>query len=241
MACIICGSDGYNIIGKKGEFTIVRCISCEFVYTVPIPEEAELIKFYSPKEKPQDFKPHSSIGRAIKYHFFASRIKRFFPRNKQIRLLEIGCSQGDLLNAVKSDKQITAMGIDLNDAALNYAQSLGLNVFKGTLESLKFPNESFDVVVAIHVIEHLYDPIATINEINRILTGGGILISIVPCVTHIKAKLAGIKWKYFGPPGHLWYFSPMTFNILLRKTGFIPMYSSCFYNRAHLKAIAKKQ
>src|SRR3989338_2350990 len=115
-----------------------------------------------------------------------------------------------------------------------------LNVLEGILESHNFSSGSFDVVVALHVIEHLHDPIRTLTEINRLLSEGGMLITIVPCVTHIKARLAGIKWKYFGPPSHLWYFSPRTFALLLEKTGFAPVYSSCFYNRAHLKTIARK-
>jgi ubiquinone/menaquinone biosynthesis C-methylase UbiE len=139
-----------------------------------------------------------------------------------------------------STRNEIATGIDLDEAPLEYARNRGLDVLKGTLESQKFPDEKFDAIVAIHVIEHLHNPITTLAEINRILSRGGILFSIVPCVTHIKARLSGINWKYYGPPGHLWYFSPNTFSLLLQKTGFISIYSSCFYNRAHLTSIAKK-
>lgn len=239
MACILCETKRFSEIGKKGQFAIVKCANCEFVYTMPIPDEEELVRIYN-SENFKDFKPHKSLGRAIKYRYLALKLKKLFPHNKQIRLLEIGCNQGDLLNAIKVDKQIIATGIDLNAVPLEYAKSRGLNVLKGTLESQKFLNESFDIVIAIHVIEHLYNPINTLGEINRILSPGGILFSIVPCVTHIKAKFAGIKWKYFGPPGHLWYFSPSTFNLLLQKTGFTTIYSSCFSRHAHLKTIAKK-
>jgi ubiquinone/menaquinone biosynthesis C-methylase UbiE len=206
-----------------------------------MPDEGELIEFYhnlSPNLK--NFSPAQSFIRRLKYRYMISRIKRYFPPGKQIRLLEIGCSQGHLLDAVKGDKQIVATGVDLDVAALERARSKGHNVLKGTLDSLKFPDESFDVIVAIHIIEHLYNPIDTLAEINRVLSAGGILLSIVPCVTHIKARIAGIKWKYYSPPGHLWYFSPKTFSLLLQKTGFVSIYLSCFYNRAHLRSVAKK-
>jgi len=178
--------------------------------------------------------------RRLKYRYILSKIKGYFPPGKQIRLLEIGCSQGHLLDAAKGDKQIVATGIDLDGVELEFARSKGLKVVVGTLQSVKFPAESFDAIVAIHVIEHLYSPVDTLSEVNRILSPGGILFSIMPCVAHIKARLAGIKWKYYTPPGHLWFFSPKTFSLLLQKTGFQSVFSSCFYNRAHLRSVGKK-
>ena len=239
MPCILCGVDRYAEIGEKGEFTIVKCADCELVYTIPIPAESKLIKLYNSWSR-HDLNPAQSLSRRLKYRYTTSKIKKYFPRDKQIRLLEIGCSKGHLLDAVKTDKQIIATGIDLDEPSLDYAKSKGHKVFMGTVEALKFPDESFDAIVAIHVMEHLYNPVKTLAEIKRILSGGGILFSIVPCVTHIKARVAGIKWKYYSPPGHLWYFSPKTFSLLLQKAGFISVYSSCFYNRAHLKSVAKK-
>lgn len=238
MACILCAANGYAEIGNKRGYTIVKCTGCGFVYTTPIPTEDELVTLT--QKKGSSFKPHVSISRAIRYRLFASSIRRLFPGDKGIRLLEIGCNHGNLLDALKRDSRFAATGIDLNPAALGYARGRGHDAREGTLESHGFKSGSFDVVVALHVIEHLQDPIKTMSEINRVLADGGTLISIVPCVTHIKARLAGINWKYFGPPSHLWYFSPATFAMLLEKTGFTPTFSSSFYNRAHLKTIAKK-
>ncbi len=238
MSCILCAANGYSEIGKKRGFTIVKCEGCGFVYTTPLPTEEELVTLT--KKKGSSFKPHRSISRTIRYRLFASSIKRLFPKNKKVRLLEIGCNHGNFLSVIKNDANFTATGIDLNSAALEYARGRGLDVYDGTLESHNFPSGKFDVVVAFHVIEHFNDPIRTLTEIHRVLAEGGLLISIVPCVTHIKARLAGINWKYFGPPSHLWYFSPATFAMLLEKTGFTPTFSSSFYNRAHLKTIARK-
>ncbi|MBI5235758.1 MAG: class I SAM-dependent methyltransferase [Deltaproteobacteria bacterium] len=238
MACILCSANGYAEIGDKRGYTIVKCVGCGFVYTTPLPAEDELATLT--KKKSSNFKPHVSISRTIRYRFFASSVKRLFPKNKKIRLLEVGCNHGNFLDVIKKDANFAATGIDLNPAALEYARGRGLDARDGTLESHNFPSGSFDVVVALHVIEHFHDPVRTLSEMNRVLSEGGLLISIVPCVTHIKARLAGINWKYFGPPSHLWYFSPATFAMLLEKTGFTPTFSSSFYNRAHLKTIAKK-
>ena len=125
---------------------------------------------------------------------------------------------------------------------MDYAKKrLGLNVRYGTLDSFKFADETFDCILASHVIEHLIDPISTLQEIHRILRPGGIFIAMVPCVSHIKAVMYGSKWKYYGPPGHLWYFSGKTFALYLEKFNFEILFSSCFYHRAHLKVIARKK
>jgi ubiquinone/menaquinone biosynthesis C-methylase UbiE len=249
LSCILCGVNQYAEIGKrtgiylgtKAEFTIVRCSQCGLVYAIPRPDESGLIEAYrNMSNSTGKSSPAKNLIRRLKYRHMASRIKGYLPPGKQVRLLEFGCSQGHLLDAVKGDKQIVATGIDLSGAELEYAKKKELNVLSGTLQSLKLPDESFDAIVAIHVIEHLYSPVDTLAEMNRILSPGGILFSIVPCVAHIKARLAGIKWKYYTPPAHLWFFSPKTFSLLLQKTGFTSIFSSCFYNRAHLRSVAKK-
>src|SRR3989337_3325012 len=136
MACILCATDSFSKIGEKRGFTIVKCAGCGFVYTTPLPHGEELSK--ATQKKSSNFKPHVSISLKIRYHFFASRIKRLFPQHDRIRLLEIGCNQGNFLSIIKSDKKFVATGIDLNSAALQYARSQGLNVLEGILESHNF-------------------------------------------------------------------------------------------------------
>lgn len=241
MKCILCNSDGYELICKKGIYSIVKCNECGFVYTIPLPPLDEIIAKYSKKNaygnENEPFVPAGGTGRRLRYRLLLKWIEKF---SKPGRLLEIGCSQGDLMSAASKNKNWDAMGIDLSSRHLNYTKASGFNVSQGTLEDHRFEDASFDVVVALHVLEHLHDPISTMSEIKRILKPGGVTLIVVPCVSHIKARLAGAKWKYFGPPGHLWYFSPKTFKLLLGKTGFNLRFSSCFYNRAHLKIVAEK-
>src|SRR3972149_5378953 len=106
MACILCATDNFSKIGEKRGFAIVKCAGCGFVYTTPLPCEEELVK--AAQKKSSHFKPHVSISRKIRYRFFASRIKKLFPQHDRIRLLEIGCNQGNFLSIIKSDKKFVA-------------------------------------------------------------------------------------------------------------------------------------
>lgn len=46
--------------------------------------------------------------------------------------------------------------------------------------SIPVPNEQFDVVLCTEVLEHVPDPIGAINEMNRILKKGGVMIITSP-------------------------------------------------------------
>jgi ubiquinone/menaquinone biosynthesis C-methylase UbiE len=62
-----------------------------------------------------------------------------------------------------------AEGVDVSDDALEFCKSKGLKVHKGLAEKLPFADESFDVVTALDVVEHLDDDVAGLKEMRRVL------------------------------------------------------------------------
>jgi SAM-dependent methyltransferase len=240
--CPLCGSSNVKVDFDFNGFEITRCGGCGFVYTNPIPSEAELQRYYSTYagESDEAYVPYHSLTRRLKYAAFARFIKRYFPAGKKIRLLEIGCSQGDLLNAVRDDPQFEAMGIDYAVNSVNYARSIGLNAEVTDLFAKQFLDESFDLVVSIHVVEHVRQPREWLTEIHRVLARGGVVFLVTPNVAHFKARRGGENWKYWGPPGHLWYFAPKTMSLLGKQIGFETIFSSGLHLRAHLRYAGRK-
>lgn len=237
--CPICG--GGKHYHKINNYTIDRCSSCGFVYVKNIPSDSKLFEYYDRSYKEGGiFRPNKSISRKIKYLVLSKFIQVVSGANK-IKLLEIGCSQGYLLNAVKHNIRFDAEGIDYAGVPVKYAHSTGLKVFQSSLENMQYPSEIFDLIVALHVIEHVQDLKQTIHEIRRVLKKGGHLYIVVPCVSHVKAKVAGKKWKYFGPPGHLWYFTTKSAKMFLEKEGFSIKIATCLSHRAHLRVLAVKK
>ena len=116
--------------------------------------------------------------RAILESFLAQIIQNPTTKNQKPKILDVGCGTGGNLEMLQ--KFGAAEGVDVSDDALAFCQSKGLTVHKGLAESLPFANESFDVVTALDVVEHLDDDVAGLREMNRVLKRGGKTLIFVP-------------------------------------------------------------
>lgn len=96
------------------------------------------------------------------------------------QMLDAGCGTGWF------SKMAVEMGIDVT--ALDVGENLLAEVKKkcncrcveGNVLDLKFPDESFDIVLSTEVIEHTVSPQRAITEMYRVLKKGGILILSTP-------------------------------------------------------------
>lgn len=99
-------------------------------------------------------------------------------------LLDAGCGDGRYLAALPGLGPVPArvVGTDIADSILRTAgaaaEAAGVEaeLVRANLESLPFPDDSFDVVLCVQVIEHLLDPGLGIRELARVLQPGGLLI-----------------------------------------------------------------
>jgi ubiquinone/menaquinone biosynthesis C-methylase UbiE len=92
--------------------------------------------------------------------------------------LDLGCGHQILPHWVGADEPAMvarcrrAVGIDLDLPSLK-ANSVLRDRILGTLEQLPFPNDSFDLVTANMVVEHLSAPAVVLSEIGRVMRPGG--------------------------------------------------------------------
>lgn len=94
------------------------------------------------------------------------------------KILDVGCGTGGNLEMLA--KFGAAEGVDVSDDALEFCQSKGLKVHKGLAEKLPFADETFDVVTALDVVEHLDDDVAGLSEMFRVVKTGGKTLIFVP-------------------------------------------------------------
>ena len=83
-------------------------------------------------------------------------------------ILDLGCGDGMLLSLL-AKRGIAGIGLDLSGKAVAIAQERGLDCRVHDLtEPLPFPDKSFDSVLIVDVLEHLYRPDQLLAEAARV-------------------------------------------------------------------------
>lgn len=102
------------------------------------------------------------------------------PADERPRILDAGCGSGR--NMVELARRGRVSGLELAPASLEEARRRDVGpVLPGSLdEPLPFGDSSFDVAVALDVLEHVQDDRAALRELARVLVAGGRLVVTVP-------------------------------------------------------------
>jgi SAM-dependent methyltransferase len=225
VPCNVCGSHSSQELFRKGGLAVARCRQCGLVYANPRLTMSEIWKRYSAGYFWQEYMPaHQAANGEFDAKWHSRRAQPVLdvlrPFRQQGRLLEVGCAAGFFLKLAEADGWIVK-GVEIMGPAVRYANDiLNIDVFEGPLEKAQFDDCHFDGAVLIETVEHLLDPAATLAEVYRILRPGGALYIAVPNLNSIMRSLLGVDWSVFSPAEHLFYFTEMTLEQLLRQTGF---------------------
>lgn len=123
-----------------------------------------------------------------------------------VRILEIGVGEGIVTQRViERFPSASVLGLDLPDDDLAQDwQARDLSCVFGDATSLPFPDDAFDLVLAIEVFEHLPDTAGALHELQRVCSGS--LIASVPFEPIWRAgnMARGRYWRDLGnTPGHI--------------------------------------
>jgi SAM-dependent methyltransferase len=106
--------------------------------------------------------------------------KLLTPSDVPRRILEVGCGNGGNLPLLAEYGQVTA--VELDDRARARAAERGVaQLEKGWLpDGLPFNAPTFDLILALDVVEHVDDDSGAIRALQKILSPGGMLVITVP-------------------------------------------------------------
>ncbi|MBI3627220.1 MAG: methyltransferase domain-containing protein [Candidatus Sungbacteria bacterium] len=109
---------------------------------------------------------------------------------KEARILDVGTGPGTLLRQLESRGWHNLKGLDIADFMdADLKPKFELAVTDLDFEAAPFAANSFDLVFALEVIEHLENPFHFIREMSRILDDGGYCICSAPNPFHIWNKV----------------------------------------------------
>lgn len=96
---------------------------------------------------------------------------------QRAEVLDMGCGAGFLANDLAESGHLVS-GIDLSTSSLKVAEARdythSVHYQQGDVYKVPFPNESFDVVAAMDLLEHVSDPQRVLAEASRVLRPGGL-------------------------------------------------------------------
>ena len=124
------------------------------------------------------------------------------PKKNEQKILEIGCGNGATLGKLKKEGYASwTMGIEQNPDCENEASENDVDRFiRGDIEKINNPfSETFDVIMFLDVLEHLFDPWKVFNNTSRLLNNRGIIIVSIPNIRNLSLLSKLIfkgRWDY---------------------------------------------
>ncbi|MFH1519344.1 MAG: class I SAM-dependent methyltransferase [Candidatus Omnitrophota bacterium] len=166
----------------------------------------------------QEFKswPHTPTYQAVKL---------IRPNSK---VLDVGCSKGYMAKELnKKGCKVTGVEIDKNAAraAKNYCVDV-INADIEKQDELPCPENSFDYILCLDVLEHLMRPDVILNKLKRYLSPNGEIIISIPNIARFEHRLkllSGIfDYSECGAlsKGHLRFFTYKTAKVLIESSGY---------------------
>lgn len=212
--------DAVDYSVSKAVFSIVTCQSCGFHFTNPVPTIDKIGDYY----KSESYVSHSSTNKGLINKIY-QRVRKYTLKQKVNLvkrvsngndLMDIGAGTGHFLNAA-SNAGINALGLEPDQDARNFARRNFDVAIHDISDLYKQPKASRDVITMWHVLEHVYNLKADINEIVNILRPNGKLIIAVPNMNSFDAKHYKEFWAAYDLPIHLYHFTPTDIEMLFEE------------------------
>jgi SAM-dependent methyltransferase len=172
------------------------------------------------------FQPASRLGAAVLPLFPKRRwnaaltVRGLTKPPGRPRLLDVGFGDASFLRVMRAAGW-DAAGLEVDGTAVAAARSFGLDVELGTVEAAPYGAESFDAITLSHVIEHVHDPVGSLQACRRLLRPNGVLWLATPNLDSPAYRRFGRDWFGLDPPRHLVLFDIRGIDHALTKAGFV--------------------
>lgn len=187
-----------------------RCQKCGSAMLVPQPKASDLAAFYPPVYSftlelgnQSWFKKMLS---KLEYHLFfrpqyVAQVKQVlrgcrWQGQSGLRLLDVGCGRGLRLLEFRR-RGFDVCGMDVQQDVVDYLQNkLEIPAICAEVEELprSYPHDSFDIITAFFVLEHVTDVGAVLSSCWKLLRPGGWFVGAVPFVDSLQAGFFGSRW-----------------------------------------------
>ncbi|MFY0255907.1 class I SAM-dependent methyltransferase [Chitinophaga sp. 30R24] len=199
-----------NRYGYPGRFTMYKCNYCDILSLAAdfTPEMiGDLYSNYYPRTqlKLEDWAPYKELS-GFKPWFQGSRSAGYHYVPKNVKILDIGCGFGETLGYHRN-RGCEVYGVEADENIKRVGDKFGFQVKAGLFDPRDYQPEYFDYVTMDQVIEHVTDPMDSLQGIAKILKPGGVAILTTPNAKGWGIPAFGKKWAHWHTPYHLHLFS----------------------------------
>ena len=222
VACPACGARWSGERARVGPADVLACAACGLWFSRRTDASAVdySVLYASPEYRAAQVEP---LERTRDWRVFA-RYPTYRPFFDQVqrhgggRLLDVGCGVGIFCRAAHAAGW-EVRGIDVATAAVEQGRrSAPFPLECATAAALGERGESFDVVTAFEVLEHLAQPLELLRDLLALVVPGGSFFCTVPNRdSRVVREATRLDWL---PPVHLLFFTDTALRRLLERAGF---------------------
>jgi 2-polyprenyl-3-methyl-5-hydroxy-6-metoxy-1,4-benzoquinol methylase len=224
VPCCVCQSNDFEAVAAKDRYgfklPVVVCRGCGLVQSNPRMNQDAYTDFYqqhyralySPNEDMAGF----FAGRRVKGQNIYAFLKEWAQPGALV--LEVGCASGGILYTFR-ERGFRVLGIDLDAAYVAYGREQhGLDLRAAALHGFQ-PDERPNLVLYVHTLEHILDPLLELRRIRELLPDDGLLYVEVPGVKYLLRTYEMDFLRYL-QNAHVYHFSRTSLTNLLHQAGF---------------------
>jgi SAM-dependent methyltransferase len=192
-------------------YVLAQCSVCGFAFKDPQIPEPELYRCYTKASSDHWEERPDPITRS--WDTLKHTVERHAPGRT---ILDIGCFNGALLEFLGAGWD--RFGVEPSAPAAQMARSRGVNVLGATVDDI--PRElSFDVIMAIDVVEHIAEPLPFFRAVARRLRPRGAFIVQTGDLDAWTWRLEGSRYWYSSLPEHVSFYNRSAMTELGARTG----------------------
>ena len=202
-------------------YDVVVCQDCGAGFADGIPPQSIFDAYYRDLSK-YEYEYRGGQGSEYDDLRFRELAKTIIPHipGRHSRILEIGCATGQLLSILKEQGYENVLGVDPSPGCAKAAWDVyGISVQTHTILGIPTPDQPFDLLILIGVMEHIRDLDPAIDKIRALLAPRGRAYLAVPDAARFDSN-QDAPFQEFSLE-HLNFFSATSLTNLMQTRGFL--------------------